>query len=100
MSLYPKNIEHKIGFDEIRHFISDKCCCDLGKQKINNMAFLTDADEIKASLHQTMEMTEIIRTNDDFPTPSFATIYDAITRIRPEGTYLTTNELHTLRKSI
>ena len=100
MSLYPKNIEHKIGFDEIRQFISAKCCCDLGKQKINNIAFLTDADEIEASLHQTMEMTEIIKTNDDFPTPSFATVYDAITRIRPEGTHLTASELHTLRKSI
>lgn len=98
--LYPKNIEHKIGFDEIRQILSDKCSCEIGKEKIASLSFISDADEINKQQSQIMEMMQILNTEENFPTPSFSTIYDAITRIRPEGTYLFENELHVLRKSL
>ncbi len=98
--LYPQNIEQKIGFSEIRHAILQKCMCEIGKEKISALAFSIDSAEINTSLCQIMEMTTILQNEEAFPTPSFATVYDAIARIKPEGTYLLANELHTLRKSL
>ncbi|MCQ2959590.1 MAG: Smr/MutS family protein [Bacteroidales bacterium] len=98
--LYPKNIEQKIAFNEIRQYLTDKCHCELGKEKISNLSFSTDKDEIKSRLLQIKEMTEIMREVQDFPTPSFSNVFEAISRMRPDGTYLLANELHILRKSL
>lgn len=100
MYLYPKNIEQKIGFDEIRDILLSNCKCDIGKEKITQLTFLTDANDINTLLNQIMEMCKILTEEDTFPTPSFATVYDSIARIRPEGTYLMANELNILRKSL
>ena len=100
MSLFPKNIEQKLGFDEIRRLLTDGCKCTIGKEKISQLEFSNDAETINSMLCQTMEMTEILTTQDEFPIPSFSTIYEELERIRPEGTYLTATELHILRKSL
>ena len=100
VSLFPKNIEQKLGFDEIRRLLTDGCKCTIGKEKIAQIEFSNNVETINNLLCQTMEMAEIITTQDDFPFPSFSTIYEELERIRPEGTYLTAIELHTLRKSL
>ncbi len=100
MSLYPQNIEEKIGFSEIRTLLLSLCQCEIGKKRIQQLNFSIDKEEISTRLSQVNEMMEIITTKDEFPTPSFSHINDAISRIRPEDTYLTTSEFHTLRKSL
>ena len=98
--LYPNSIEEKIGFSEIRHLLSQKCKCTLGAEKIASLTFSTDAEAINNSLSQVIEMVTIYNEEKNFPTPSFSSIYDTLNSIRPEGTYLTTNELHILRTSL
>lgn len=100
MSVYPNSIEHKIGFSEIREILISKCHCEIGKKQISELSFSIDKYTIQDWLQQVKEMMEIIVAEQDFPTPSFSNIYDAITRIKPEGTYLLANELHVLRKSL
>jgi DNA mismatch repair protein MutS2 len=98
--LYPNSIEQKIGFSEIRHLLSQKCKCALGAEKIAALAFSTDAEAINRQLSQVIEMTTIFNEEKNFPTPSFSSIHDTLNSIRPEGTYLTANELHILRTSL
>lgn len=100
MSLYPQNIEEKIGFTEIRSLLVSLCHCEIGKNLIQQLHFSIDKEEISKKLSQVNEMMDILTTKDEFPTPSFSNISDAIARIRPEDTYLTTAEFHTLRKSL
>lgn len=100
MALFPLNIEQKLGFDEIRCILTNKCKCSIGKDIIAKIEYSNDAETINNLLCQTMEMVEIITTQDEFPFPSFSTIYEDLEHIRPEGTYLTAIKLHTLRKSI
>ena len=45
--IYPQNFETKIGFDEIRDLLKQRCLSTLGKGKVDDMAFSSDADEIK-----------------------------------------------------
>ena len=98
--LFPNNIEHKLGFDEIRRLLTDGCKCSIGKKNIATIEFSNDAETINKQLCQTMEMADIITTQNEFPFSSYSNIYEELERIRPEGTYLTAIELHTLRKSL
>lgn len=100
MSLYPQNIEEKIGFSEIRSLLVSLCHCEIGKERIQQLDFSIDKDEISTRLSQVNEMMGIITMKEEFPTPSFSNINVAIARIRPEDTYLLTTEFHTLRKSL
>ena len=84
VSLFPKNIEQKLGFDEIRRLLTDGCKCTIGKEKIAQIEFSNNAESINNLLCQTIEMTEIITTQDDFPFPSFSTIYEELKRILEE----------------
>lgn len=39
--IYPKTFEHKIGFDEIRTLLRERCLSTLGKEKIDDMSVST-----------------------------------------------------------
>ena len=57
--IYPDNFEFKIGFHEIRDMLRSRCLSPLGIVRIDNMAFMTDADAINASMEQIREMKRI-----------------------------------------
>lgn len=37
--IYPQNFEQKIGFDQIRQLLKDKCLSTLGEERVNEMNF-------------------------------------------------------------
>lgn len=86
--IYPQNFETKIGFDEIRDLLKQRCLSTLGKGKVDDMAFSSDADEIKEWIEQTREFRHIQDGADDFPLQYFFDVRDAIKRIRLENTHL------------
>ena len=61
---YPQNFEEKIGFDKIRHFISERCLSTLGSERVNEMKFLTSFDTIERLLRETEEFTHILQSED------------------------------------
>ena len=44
--IYPKNFETKIGFDEIRTLLKQRCLCQLGREMVDNMQATDDAATI------------------------------------------------------
>lgn len=98
--IYPQNFETKIGFDEIRDLLKQRCLSTLGKGKVDDMAFSSDADEIKEWIEQTREFRRIQDGADDFPLQYFFDVRDAIKRIRLENTHLEESELFDLRRSL
>lgn len=98
--IYPKNFEAKIGFDEIRTLLRERCMSTLGKGKVDDMAFSDDAETIARWLEQTREFRRIQEEADDFPLQYFFDVRDAIKRIRLENTHLEENELFDLRRSL
>ena len=50
--IYPKTFETKIGFDEIRTLLRERCLSTLGKERIDNMTFSSDAEVINEWLQQ------------------------------------------------
>lgn len=98
--IYPDNFENKIGFDEIRIRLADRCICQLGRQKVEEMTFLTEFDKIETLLNQTMEFVNILRQENSFPDQNYHDISEALSRIKIIGTWLDETELLCLWRSL
>lgn len=98
--IYPDNFENKIGFNEIRTLIKQRCLSTLGKEEVDNIAFSTDADCINEWLEQVREFRRLQETANDFPLNFFFDVREAVKRLRLEGTHLEENELWDLRRSL
>ena len=57
--IYPKTFESKIGFDEIRTLLRERCLSTLGKERIDNMTFSSDAEVINEWLQQVKEFRRL-----------------------------------------
>jgi len=93
MSLYPKNIEEKLGFDQVRNLLEEKCLSNLGVEAIDKMRFSSDYQLIERLLGQTNEFLKIIRSDDNFPTNHFIDVSHALKKSRTEGAFLNEQEL-------
>ena len=98
--IYPNNFEQKIGFDEIRELLKARCLSTLGKEKVDEMTFSTDADMVNEWLSQVREFRRLKDEHDDFPMQYFFDVRESIKRIRLENTHLEENEVWDLRRSL
>ena len=98
--IYPDNFEFKIGFHEIRDMLRSRCLSPLGIVRIDNMAFMTDADAINASMEQIREMKRIRSGEEDFPLNAFFDIRESMKRLRMTGTFLEETELFELMRTL
>ena len=98
--IYPNNFEQKIGFDEIRELLKGRCLSTLGKEKVDEMAFSTDAGVVNEWLAQVREFRRLQDEHDDFPMQYFFDVRESIKRIRLENTHLEENEVWDLRRSL
>ncbi len=97
--IYPQNFEQKIGFDQIRHLLKEKCLSTLGEERVDEMNFSEPlrilrmagtGDGIRA--HHTRRR--------QFPDQYFFDVRPSLKRIRVEGMYLDEQELFDLRRSL
>ena len=98
--IYPNNFEHKIGFNDIRRLLKERCLSTLGKEKVDEMTFSKDCREVNEWLTQVREFRRLRETKDDFPMQFFFDVREAVTRIRLEGTHLEEDEVWDLRRSL
>ena len=98
--IYPNNFEQKVGFDEIRVQLKERCLSTLGKEKVDEMAFSTDAAQVNEWQEQIREFRRLLDEADDFPMQYFFDVRESISRIRLEGTHLEENEVWDLRRSL
>ena len=98
--IYPNNFERKLGFDEIRRLLKERCLSTLGKEKVDEMAFSTDARQINEWLLQVSEFRRLKEEKGDFPMQYFFDVREAVARIRLEGTHLEEDEVWDLRRSM
>ena len=98
--IYPNNYEKKIGFTEVRTLLKNHCLSTLGKEKVDEMEFSTDVDEVNEWLKQVHEFRLLTETADDFPLQYFFDVRESVKRIKLEGTHLEENEVWDLRRSL
>lgn len=98
--IYPKNFEQKIGFTEIRTLLRERCLSPLGKERVDEMSFSTDAGQINTWMEEIREFRQIQEGQDDFPLDNFFDVRESVSRIRLEGTHMEVEELFDLKRSL
>ncbi|WP_077155870.1 endonuclease MutS2 [Bacteroides bouchesdurhonensis] len=98
--IYPQNFEQKIGFDQIRQLLKEKCLSTLGEERVSGMTFSDQYDEVEEKLNQVTEFVRIIQEEDGFPDQFFFDVRPSLKRVRIEGMYLDEQELFDLRRSL
>lgn len=98
--IYPQNFEQKIGFDQIRQLLKLKCLSTLGEERVTEMSFSDDYEEVDEILNQVTEFVRIIQEEDGFPDQFFFDVRPSLKRVRIEGMYLDEQELFDLRRSL
>ena len=98
--IYPKNFEQKIGFTEIRTLLRERCLSPLGKERVDEMSFSTDAGQINTWMEEIREFRQIQEGQDDFPLDNFFDVRESVSRIRLEGAHMEVEELFDLKRSL
>jgi len=98
--IYPDNFEQKIGFNEIRTMLRERCLSTLGKEQVEKMGFSDHAETVNEWLMQVREFRQLVSEVEDFPLQYFYDVRESIVRIRIENTHLEENELFDLRRSL
>lgn len=98
--IYPNTFENKIGFNEIRTLLRERCLSSLGKEEIDKIAFMDDMKTINTQLARVREFRKLQEEAEDFPISYFFDVRQSVARLRLEGTHLEEDELFDLRRSM
>ncbi len=98
--VFPPNFEQKLGFDSIRHILTENCLCQLGRQYISEISFSSDKESISSSLLFTEEFRKVLLFDEGFPSQDYYDMVQEILHIRIEGTYMEPERLSELKLSL
>lgn len=98
--IYPNTFENKIGFNEIRTLLRERCLSSLGKEEIDKITFMDDMKAINTQLARVREFRKLQEEAEDFPISYFFDVRQSVARLRLEGTHLEEDELFDLRCSM
>lgn len=99
--VYPQNIEDKLGFGKIRDMVRRATLCPLGARRVDDMQFLTDRRALQHELSLLDEMKRLIeQAAQPLPTDCFFDLTPALKRVRVAGTFMETDELYDLMRSL
>ncbi|MBP3511182.1 MAG: Smr/MutS family protein [Prevotella sp.] len=98
--IYPDNFESKIGFDEIRTLLKERCLSTMGRELAAGMSASCSADTVNEWLRQVREFRRIQDEGQNFPLQYFFDVRESVSRLRLEGTRLDEGELFDLKRSM
>ncbi len=98
--IYPQNFETRIEFDAVRHMLKEKCLSTLGRERVDDMQFMTEFNAVNTRLNEVVEFVRILQLEDSFPNDYYFDVREPLLRIRIEGMYMSADELHALRRSL
>ena len=97
---YPKTIEQKIGFDEIRKLLKGHCISKLGVERVDRMTFMTQPAYIREALQQVKDMQLLLDTEDQLPGEDFFDFRPQLRKLRVENVFLEEQELWELKRAL
>jgi len=98
--IYPDNFESKIGFNQVRQLLKQKCLSTLGSEKVEAMVFIDNYEELDGLLQQAVEMLEIVQGEESFPVSYFFDMRASLKRVKVAGMILDEQELFDLKRSL
>ena len=98
--IYPVNFEQKIGFDRVREQVASLCSMQVAREIIAGEKFSTSRSEIERKQEIADEMRTLMMLDPDAPRDEFPDMEAVMAKIGVEGTFLTTEEVVTLRRAL
>ena len=98
--IYPQTFEEKIGMTDIRAMLHAHCLSTLGRQRVDEMAFMADAAQLKELHQQVGEFTRLEEETDGLPTQGFSDLRPTLHHIHIEGTYIEVDEMFALGRAL
>ncbi len=98
--IYPENFEVKIGFDKVRQLLSSRCLSSLGRDRVDEMSFLSHFGLLVQLHGETEEFCRILTEFDQFPANHFFDLRPALEKIRHQGTIMELADLFDLKRSM
>lgn len=95
--VYPATYEQKIGFDQIRTLVSQRCISSLGLEFVQKIKMSTKMEQIQMMLEQVEEMRQILLFDSHFPAQDYYDLRDDIAILKLEGSYIDTEALSKLK---
>lgn len=80
--------------------LRESCYCELGKQMVDEMVFITSFETLSELILQTEEFRQICLMENNFPIQHFIDVTPALKKIRVIGTYFELQEIIDLHKSL
>ena len=65
--IYPKTFEDKIGFNEIRTLLRERCLSSLGKEEVDKITFMDNVKAINTQLSRVREFRRLQEEEENFP---------------------------------
>lgn len=98
--IYPNNFENKIEFDTIRTMLKELCLCNMGRERVDAMSFMTDFRNIEKRLYEVDEFVNLLRIEQNIPNDFYLDVREPLKRIKIPGMYMNEEELFALRRSL
>ncbi|TLX75362.1 endonuclease MutS2 [Labilibacter sediminis] len=98
--IYPELFEEKIRFNRVRELVKEHCLSSMGKERVDEMRFVTLHDVITRWVNQTNEFKRICVEESSFPTSYYIDVRGPLNRIKVEGLFLEEREMFDLRRSL
>lgn len=80
--------------------LKEQCLCQLGRERVDDMQFMTDFTAVDTRLNEVVEFVRIMQVEDGFPSDFYFDVREPLQRIRIEGMYMGAEELFALRRSL
>ena len=99
--IYPENYEQKTGFDRIRQQLAALCLSPMGRERVEQMAFASDARVVALRLDETDEMRRLLTEDPDaLPAQHYYDVREALQRCTVVGLHMSEMDLFDLRRSL
>jgi len=98
--VYPTTFEQKIGFDQIRNLVSQRCISPLGLNFVQKIRMSTKIDTIRMMLEQVEEMRQIMLFDSHFPAQDYFDLGEEMALLKLEGSHIDTESLARLKSML
>ncbi len=98
--LYPKDIEQKIGFTDIRTMLCGLCISKLGTERVEAMQFTSDFEALTTLHSRLCEMKALLETEEQLPGEDFFDLRPSLRKLKVEGLWLEEQEVWELRRAL
>lgn len=99
-SLYPKDIETKIGFESLRQILKNKCAGDTGRLHVDEMHFSCDFNSIRHDLLCVKEMIDVEHRQLSLLDGAIPDVLGYLNELKAVSSFLAADKLYKIIQSL